>query len=145
MAAFESHFVGEVNEVYERFIFHQKTQEPAEPFESFLTTLRKLVKTCEYGDFQDSAVLRDQMIKQKSTSTPRRSPVNRLRDKTPRTTAQTKSCRYCGRQHQADRKACPAVGKTCQSCGKSNHFAAVCRSKSVHHIELDDQLLATKS
>ena len=26
--------------------------------------------------------------------------------------------------------ACPAKGKTCNNCGKSNHFAAVCRGKS---------------
>jgi hypothetical protein len=40
------------------------------------------------------------------------------------------SCYRCGNQHSRDRQACPAVGKQCLNCGKSNHFAAVCRSKN---------------
>ena len=92
----------------------------------------------QYLNLESSQTLKMHLNKQKSSSTPRRSPVSRLRDKTPRTAAQTKTCRYCRRRNQADRKACPAFGKTCQSCGKSNHFAAVCRSKPV-------QILATKS
>ncbi|CAB4045301.1 Hypothetical predicted protein, partial [Paramuricea clavata] len=35
-----------------------------------------------------------------------------------------KPCRYCSKLH--DRGQCPAYGKVCTSCGKSNHFAAVC-------------------
>ena len=35
-------------------------------------------------------------------------------------------CRNCGRIHAAN--ACFAYGKTCRNCGKSNHFAVVCRS-----------------
>ena len=38
------------------------------------------------------------------------------------------NCAYCGRQHE--RRACPAFGKACISCGKQNHFAAVCKSKT---------------
>ena len=60
MAVLDSHFVGEVNEVCKRFISHQNKHEPAEPFESFLTVLRKLVMTCEYGDLEYSAI-RDQI------------------------------------------------------------------------------------
>lgn len=39
-------------------------------------------------------------------------------------------CRYCGRQHDANKQACPAYGQTCKKCQKQNHFAAVCRSTS---------------
>ena len=34
-------------------------------------------------------------------------------------------CQNCGTQHPA--KQCPALGKTCFSCGKRNHFANLCR------------------
>ena len=49
-------------------------------------------------------------------------------------TFKAKSCRYCGKIH--GKGQCLAYGKICSSCGKSNHFAAVCltskRGKVVH-------------
>ena len=46
-----------------------------------------------------------------------------------------KRCSCCGRLgHKSDRlsreKECPAYGKKCLKCGKSDHFKAVCRSKN---------------
>ena len=38
-----------------------------------------------------------------------------------------KACGYCGRDHIYGR--CPAKGKRCNSCGKNDHFAVVCRGK----------------
>ncbi|XP_058827479.1 uncharacterized protein K02A2.6-like [Topomyia yanbarensis] len=40
-------------------------------------------------------------------------------------------CKKCGRKHT--KRSCPAFGKTCRKCGSSNHFAAMCKSKSVVH------------
>ena len=37
------------------------------------------------------------------------------------------TCGNCGRSHEADH--CIARGKTCNECGKMNHFASMCRSK----------------
>ena len=37
-------------------------------------------------------------------------------------------CRNCGREFPHI-GTCPARGKTCNNCGKSNHFATVCRAK----------------
>lgn len=38
-------------------------------------------------------------------------------------------CKYCGRQHEYGIDACPAKGAQCLKCGKSNHFAQVCRAR----------------
>ncbi|CAB4026156.1 Hypothetical predicted protein [Paramuricea clavata] len=38
------------------------------------------------------------------------------------------SCQRCGRKH--DKAKCPACGAKCRKCGKQNHFAIVCRSRS---------------
>ena len=38
------------------------------------------------------------------------------------------NCRNCGSNYP-DTGACPAKGKSCNNCGKPNHFAAVCRGK----------------
>ena len=51
---------------------------------------------------------------------------------------QTKSFNRCGRAfEQGQLKFCPAMGKTCNKCGKSNHFAKMCRSQLVGEI-MDD-------
>ena len=38
-----------------------------------------------------------------------------------------KECGNCGRKHEPEK--CRARGKTCNECGKRNHFAAMCRSR----------------
>ena len=40
-----------------------------------------------------------------------------------------RECRRCGKQHGSN-ATCPAMGSTCKACGKANHWARVCRSKS---------------
>ncbi len=37
-----------------------------------------------------------------------------------------RECRNCGRQHELGK--CPAKGQSCNACGKSGHWRAVCRS-----------------
>ena len=39
------------------------------------------------------------------------------------------SCRYCGGKRHKERQQCPAYGKFCRNCGKSNHFQSVCRAQ----------------
>ena len=39
-------------------------------------------------------------------------------------------CRYCGSYHDKGRQFCKAAGKKCDKCGKPNHLAAVCRSRT---------------
>ena len=57
----DGHFLPKRNVTYERHVFHQESQKPGEPIDVFVTRLRKLVKTCEYGAMQ-SDMIRDQMI-----------------------------------------------------------------------------------
>ena len=59
-----------------------------------------------------------------------------------------KACKYCGTWHDAGK--CPAYGKNCSKCGKNNHFASVCMSRTtekaksktrprkVHNLEESD-------
>ena len=48
----------------------------------------------------------------------------------PTTPSTSAKCRNCGRAwpHPGGKVNCPAKGKTCNACGKSDHFASVCRS-----------------
>ena len=59
--AFEKHCIGEVHEVYERYVFHRRQQEPGESFDTFVGDLRRLVKSCDYGNVEDSTV-RDRIV-----------------------------------------------------------------------------------
>ena len=44
---------------------------------------------------------------------------------------QTKgTCYFCGRRESHAKTCCPAYGKTCNKCGKQNHFVKVCRTMS---------------
>lgn len=47
----------------------------------------------------------------------------------PRDSKGGKKCKYCGGNHVLKREKCPAYGKTCGKCGKSNHFARVCKQR----------------
>ena len=53
-------------------------------------------------------------------------------------------CKYCGREHQRTKQACPAYGKTCSNCSKANHFAKKCQQRhqlkpKVNMVGVEDQ------
>ena len=52
-----------------------------------------------------------------------------------------RKCDYCGRSHPR-RATCPALDTTCSTCGRRNHWAVVCRSRSQvpqHHQQQQHQ------
>jgi len=48
----------------------------------------------------------------------------------PSTQRRKATCLNCGRSHAYRREACPAYGATCNTCGRANHWASVCLSRS---------------
>ena len=50
-------------------------------------------------------------------------------EKESRSSANSKECRNCGLKWPHKNGPCPAKGRTCNKCGKPNHFARVCRLK----------------
>jgi hypothetical protein len=51
----------ETNVTYDRYIFHQRVQQPGETFDDFLADLRKMAKTCAFEQLEDS-LIRDRLI-----------------------------------------------------------------------------------
>ena len=45
---FEHYHVGEINETFERYLFHKRVQSEGETFEQFESDLRVLIKTCSF-------------------------------------------------------------------------------------------------
>ena len=64
------------------------------------------------------------------------------------TQAKMKDAQTCGNcgfpSHPHGKTQCPAKGQTCNSCGKRNHYASVCRKKTspVNEIEANIRLLS---
>ena len=57
----EAYCIGETNETYERYVFNTRDQQQGESFDSYLTALRSLIKTCNFGTLQDN-LLRDRVV-----------------------------------------------------------------------------------
>ena len=53
--------IGETNETYERYVFNKCDQQQGQSFDSYLTALRSLIKTCNFGTLQDN-LLRDRVV-----------------------------------------------------------------------------------
>ena len=61
VARFDAHFLPRVNVIFERHQFFTRNQEPGESVDRYITALRKLTQTCEFGEIRDSLV-RDRFI-----------------------------------------------------------------------------------
>ena len=61
LEAFEKYCIGETNETYERYTFNCRNQEANETIDAYVSALRKLVKTCNYGELENS-MIRDRIV-----------------------------------------------------------------------------------
>ena len=59
--AFEKYCVGETNETYERFIFNSRNQQEGETVEKYIAELRRLSKSCNFENLEDS-LIRDRVV-----------------------------------------------------------------------------------
>ena len=62
LAKFDQFAIGEINEIYERYVFNNRNQHESETFESSLATLRTLIKSCKYCDNCIESLLRDRIV-----------------------------------------------------------------------------------
>ena len=68
---------------------------------------------------------------QKQPEGPRTGSIGRGRQ-----SKEGRQCKYCGGLHARDKNKCPAFGKTCRKCGKSNHFQTVClQRQNLHYVQ----------
>ena len=190
----EKHFSPTINVVAERYRFRQRAQRPAEPVDDYISALRALSTTCEFGALQNE-LIRDQVVEKTSSEKvrerllmepkltldsaiqiarqtesamreaknlaesnfqdqanvhavgatakfkPRSNTTgkqyfrqNQFRGK-PSHSQSSISCYRCGDpNHKANDKCCPAKDASCRNCGKTGHFAKVCRSQPVRQI-----------
>ena len=65
----------------------------------------------------------------KSKSRPKNKPNTEPRD-----------CKFCGNKHILDKSQCPAYGAKCNVCGNRNHFAKMCKTKSVKSVQQETEV-----
>lgn len=94
-------------------------------------TLQKAINICRH---KESAALIGSQLNHHSTTSVQAVKHNTTNTKSTNSTTkkiiQIQNCKYCGGSHLSG--ACPAYGKECHKCGKSNHFATVCNDQSTH-------------
>ena len=57
----ENHYVGELNMVYKRYLFFQRSQGKDESFQIYLTAVRELAGTCDFTDLRGD-MIRDRIV-----------------------------------------------------------------------------------
>ena len=150
------------NVIFERYTFNQRTQAKGETFDSFLTSLRQLSSSCEYGVLQDDLIrdrivcgIHDENVRKrllqeanltlaKCVTTCKAAEVSEhqlshFKQESVhhiRQPPRLKNCKYCGGGHRFGKAYCPASGHTCQKCGRENHFEQIVNPQMrKHHME----------
>lgn len=92
--------------MYERYKFYKRDQEEGEPFSAYITEVKKLGKSCEFGESEG------------------------MSDKDAQAKLIRGDTKTLAAVEEEGRK-CPAYGEVCSKCHKRNHFAKACRTKDV--------------
>ena len=137
----------------QRFIFHQRTQKPGEPINQFLMELRRLARTCEFGQFLEEA-LRDRLVCGLNNSSIQKKllsekdltlqravdiamaaemavlqPTEQLTPQNePEVMAVQQVCKYCGKQGHSQ-GVCRLRMRVCFRCGKKGHLQTMCQGQ----------------
>lgn len=94
-----------------------KATEMCKLFECNKAHLQVMKQGCSGEHIEKDTTVMIDMIKQDS---------HKYKDNT---NSMIKGCRFCGYDHEV--KRCPAYGKTCNNCGRLNHFQARCKAKKI--------------
>lgn len=149
----EAYCLPRENVIFEQFKFNNITQKERQTLDSFVTELRKAIKTTHYVNpddmirdrlvigihdkhTQEKLLRESQLTLNKAIDVSRTIEISKdqskiLQNETvvhaikPENQTSIIPCKFCGYKHQV--RKCPAYEKTCVSCQGRNHFANVCR------------------
>lgn len=139
MQCFEEYCIPKKNIVYETFKFFNRIQKEDENFESFLTEIKNLSQTCEFGTLTDRMVrdrivlgIKDKVLQERLLSIEdldlnkaidyckaaevSKTPAKNLQENKVEVDSKDKgeaeNCKRCGTKHGPE---CPAYGKKCDT------------------------------
>jgi hypothetical protein len=126
------HFTPQTNIVFERYQFFSRNQEAGESVDTYVTVLRKLASTCDFGDIGDSLIrdrivlgttdnaARSRMLRDHDLNLSRAIDACRISEQTE---AQLKKIHPREEEHHinyAEKKWKPQAKKQCNYCGSSH-------------------------
>jgi len=158
------YFMPKKSTEYEIHKFRRCSQMPDESLDAYHTRLRHLSLNCEFENsekeiksqiiqactskklrlkaLQDSPNLEQLLVIGRSMEMAEQQAkamvteeINKIKTKKPRDKSQL--CWFCGKEYP-HKGACPAKGKSCNNCGKPNHFEKVCRQKNQNNVNTID-------
>ena len=88
------------------------------------------------GQVQENQTLEVGAVQRQTLRRQPRPPLGRQPQNPP--LSQSGTCQRCGHAPAHDRQKCPARQARCRKCGKLGLFQAVCRTKSVSEVRLED-------
>lgn len=170
---FEAFYKPSLNLAYHEYRFGIRDQRDGESFNDWLTELRVLAKSCEFGEMEERMLrsriilgVNDKKLQEKLISEnanfAKTVEICRTREQGKEqceeiqagakgkstinavSEKEIKRCGRCARKHEAKRR-CPAKGRTCNKCGERNHFAVACRTKSDKAPVRKDRLAAVEA
>ena len=164
MKLFDDHCNPKLNETVERYRFFMRDQGMDETVDKYVTDLRVLASSCNFGQLKDSLIkdrivcgtnnsaLRERLLREENLTLDKCLKVCRatelskencktlqgqvveevhaLKHTTRKTRDDEVCCKFCGKTHERNKSKCPAFGKKCSKCGKENHFASKCKTKT---------------
>ena len=168
LAKFAAYCIPRTNVTWERHVFNTRNQRDDENIDQYVTDLRKKAQTCEFQNLRDGLIrdrivcgikcdkTRSRLLKEPDLTLQKAIDICRANEAA---LTQMKSfatnahdtladihgvhkdkllCDRCGNRHSRQ-QTCQAFGAECHKCGRKNHFAKVCRTKSrpLHGIHVD--------
>ena len=161
------HFEPTKNTIYERFLFNSGVQ-GSDPFDTFVSKLRQLAATCEYGELQDQLIrdrivigLNDQaqrarLLREKDLTLGKAISLCRSSEITSlhmQKMTQSEDVHFV-KNKQKDKKwkrncsfccethetrKCPAFKHICTKCNQPNHFEKACQNTDTGRSSQRDQ------
>ncbi|CAH0713223.1 unnamed protein product, partial [Brenthis ino] len=114
------------------------------PLENVIASLRTAeITNSHIKEIQNSCQAHDKIYSVSSSHTNKYTKDKQIKYSKEMYNNTVKTCNKCGYSHNYAQ--CPAFGKTCAKCQKTNHFAKVCRSsnkntnKNVSEVHLDSE------
>ena len=161
------HFEPTKNTIYERFLFNSCVQ-GSDPFDTFVSKLRQLAATCEYGELQDQLIrdrivigLNDQaqrarLLREKDLTLGKAISLCRSSEITSlhmQKMTQSEDVHFVKNKQKDkkwkrncsfccethERRKCPAFKHICTKCNQPNHFEKACQNTDTGRSSQRDQ------
>ena len=143
----KEHFEPKPIIVAERFYFHQRSQGPTETIAEYIAELRRLAKSCEYGEFLEESLrdrlvcgVRSHAIQKRLLSESNLKLAHAIQISQSMEAADANGKKLHGDeavqvhrafQRHGGRTAAKSAEKVCYRCGGTDHQASLCRFREV--------------